>query len=59
MQWVQGLSQSNIDNLNKVKLADVSGAKKKYRRAKILELETNSKIKNIRDLYRGINDFNL
>ena len=26
-------------------------------RAKIEELETNSKIKNIRDLYRGINDF--
>jgi len=25
--------------------------------AKIEELETNSKIKNIRDLYRGINDF--
>jgi len=27
-------------------------------RANIEELETNSKIKNIRDLYRGINDFN-
>jgi hypothetical protein len=27
-------------------------------KAKIDELETNSKIKNIRDLYRGINDFN-
>jgi hypothetical protein len=27
-------------------------------RAKIEELETNSKIKNIRDLYRGISDFN-
>ena len=26
-------------------------------RAKFEELETNSKIKNIRDLYRGINDF--
>ena len=26
-------------------------------RAKIEELETNSKIKNIRDLYSGINDF--
>jgi len=57
MQWVQGLSQSNIDNLNKVKLADVSRAKKKYLRAKIEELETNSKIKNIRDLYKGISDF--
>jgi hypothetical protein len=26
-------------------------------KAKINELETNSKNKNIRDLYRGINDF--
>jgi hypothetical protein len=26
-------------------------------RTKIEELKTNSKIKNIRDLYRGINDF--
>ena len=26
-------------------------------KVKIDELETNSKIKNIRDLYRGINDF--
>ena len=26
-------------------------------KAKIEELETNSKMKNIRDLYRGINDF--
>jgi hypothetical protein len=32
--------------------------KKEHLKAKIEELETNSKIKNIRDLYRGINDFN-
>jgi ribosomal protein S2 len=39
-------------------LADISGIKKKaYLKAKIEELETNSKINNIRDLYRGINDF--
>ena len=31
--------------------------KKGYLKAKIEELENNSKIKNIRDLYRGINDF--
>jgi len=30
--------------------------KKAYLRAKIEELETNSKINNISDLYRGIND---
>jgi hypothetical protein len=31
--------------------------KKAYLKAKIEELETNSKINNIGDLYRGINDF--
>jgi len=31
--------------------------KKQYVKAKIDELETNTKIKNIRDLYRGISDF--
>ena len=60
MQWVQDPSQSNVDNLNQVR-CDVSrhfrNKKKAYLRAKIEELETNSKIKNIRDLYRGINDF--
>ena len=30
---------------------------KAYLRAKIEELETNSKVNNVRDLYRGINDF--
>jgi len=41
-----------------VKLADISGTKKKaYLRAKIEELETYSKIQNIRDLYSGISDF--
>jgi len=41
-----------------VLLAHISGRKKKsYLKAKIEELETNSNIKNIRDFYRGINDF--
>jgi hypothetical protein len=31
--------------------------KKAYLKAKIEDLETNSKIKNISDLYRGISDF--
>jgi len=60
MQWIQDPSQSNIDNLNNVR-REVSrlfrDKKKAYLRAKIKELETNSKIQNIRDLYRGINDF--
>ena len=60
MHWVRDLSQSNVDNLNTVR-HDASrhfrNKKKAYLRAKIEELETNSKIKNISDLYRGINDF--
>jgi len=41
-----------------VKLADISRKKKKeYLKAKIEELESYIKIKNVGDLYRGINDF--
>jgi hypothetical protein len=61
MQWARDPCQSNVDNLNSVRL-EVSrhfcNKMKVYLIAKIEELETNSKINNIRDLYRGINDFN-
>ena len=43
--------------LENLKLADISGKKKGYPKAKFEDLETNSKIKNIWDLYRGISDF--
>jgi len=60
MQWVQDPCQNNVDNLNSVR-RDVNrhfrNKKKEYLRAKIEELEANSNIHNIRDLYRGINDF--
>jgi len=60
MQWIQDRSQSNVDNLNNVR-REVSrnfrNTKKAYMRTEIEELETKSKIQNIRDLYRGINDF--
>jgi len=60
MQWIQDPSQSNVDNLNHVR-HDASrhfrNKKNDHLKAKIEELETNSKIKNIRSLYRGINDF--
>jgi len=40
-----------------VDLVDISGTRKKeYLKAKIDELETNSKIRNIRDLYWVISD---
>ena len=60
MQWVQNPSPSNVDNLNNVKreaTRHFRNKKKAYLKAKIEELETNNKIKNIRDLYRGISDF--
>ena len=54
MQWVQDTCQNNVDNLNIVR-REVSryfrNKKKEYLRAKIEELEANSKINNIRDLY--------
>ena len=58
MQWIQDPSQRNVDNLNNVR-PEVSrhfGNKKKaYMRTKIEELETNSKIKNIRNLFSLLN----
>jgi len=38
-------------------LADISGTKKAYRKAEIEELNSNSRIKNIRDWYRDTKDF--
>jgi hypothetical protein len=41
-----------------VKIADIAGTKRRnLLRAKIDDLEINSKIKDIGNLYRGINDF--
>jgi len=59
MQWIHDTNQSSVDNRNNV-WCDANrhfrNKRKAYLKAKIEELETNSKIKNIRDLYRGIND---
>jgi hypothetical protein len=60
MQCIQDPSQSNVDNLNNVRRdasRHVRNEKKAHLKTKIEELETNSKINNIGDLYRGINDF--
>ena len=59
MQWIQDPSQSNTDNLNNVRCEATRhfrNKKKAYLKAKIEDLEINSKNKNIRDLYRGISD---
>jgi len=62
MQWIQDPSRSNVDNLNNVR-HDASrhfrNKKKAYRKTKIEELETNSTVNNVRDLYRVINDFKM
>jgi hypothetical protein len=60
MQWKQDPSRSNVDNLNNVRRdanRHFRKKKKAYLKAKIEELETNIKIKNVTDSYRGINDF--
>jgi hypothetical protein len=57
-QWIQDPSLNNVDNLNKIR-RDASrhfrNKKRAYLKVKIEGLETNSKINNVRDLYRGIN----
>jgi hypothetical protein len=56
---VQNPSQSHVDNLNNVRRepSRLFRNKKEYLKTKIEELETKSKMKNIRDLYRDISDF--
>jgi hypothetical protein len=56
-QWEQDPRQSNADNLNNVRREasrHFRNKKKEYLKAKIVELETNSKRKNVRDLCGGI-----
>jgi hypothetical protein len=60
IQWVQEPGQCNVDNLNNVRCEasrHFTNKKKAYLKAQYEEPENNSKIKNPRDLCRGINDF--
>jgi hypothetical protein len=60
MQWLQDPNRSNVDDRNNVRREASSHFKNKkneYLKAKIDELETNSKIRNIRDLYKSFSDF--
>ncbi len=60
MQWIEEPSQSNVDNLNNVRreaTRHFRNKKKAYLKAKMEDLETNSKIKNIKGMFRAINDF--
>jgi hypothetical protein len=58
LQWLQNPSEINGDNLNNVRREArryFGNKKREYLKDKINELVTNSKNKNMRDLYRGIN----
>jgi len=60
MQWLEDPNQSNGDNFNngwREASRHLRNKKKEYLQAKIDDLETNRKIKNITDLYTGVSDF--
>jgi hypothetical protein len=60
LQWLQNPNQTNRDNLQKLRRETgriFRKKKREYLKGKINELESNNKNKNVRDLYRGINEF--
>jgi hypothetical protein len=60
LQWLQDPSEVNEDNLSNVRREAsrrFRNKKREYLKGKINELESNSKNKGIRDLYRGITEF--
>jgi hypothetical protein len=61
LQWLHDPSEINEDNLNNVRCEAsryFRNKKTEYMKDSVNELATNSKNKNIRHLYRGINEFN-
>jgi hypothetical protein len=60
LHWLQDPREVNGDNLNNIRhetSRHFRNKKREYLKDKVDELATNSKNKNIRDVYRGINDF--
>jgi hypothetical protein len=60
LQWLQHTSEINGDNLNNIRCETsrhFRNKKKEYLKDNISEPATNSRNKNIRDLYRRINEF--
>jgi hypothetical protein len=60
LQWLRDPSEINWDNLDNVRREAnryFRNIKREHLKDKINELAMNSKNKNIRDLYRGINEF--
>jgi hypothetical protein len=60
MQWLQDPNHSNVGNLNYVRreaIRHFRNKKKEYLKLKLTNLKLRVKLKNVRDLYRGNNDF--
>jgi hypothetical protein len=60
LQWLQDPSEANEGNLSDIRREASRHFRNKesvYLKDKINELESNSKNKNIRNQYRGINEF--
>jgi chemotaxis methyl-accepting protein methylase len=61
LESVQDPGEVNGNNMNSVRRCEANrhfrNKKKEYLKDRINELAANSKNKNIRDLYRGINEF--
>jgi hypothetical protein len=60
LQWLQNpnqISGDNMQNLRRETSRKFRNKKREYLEGKINELETYNKNTNVRDLYRGINEF--
>jgi hypothetical protein len=60
LQWLQDPSEINGDNLSNVRCEAKRNFRNKgreYLKDKVNELARNSNNRNIRDLYRGLNEF--
>jgi hypothetical protein len=60
LQWLQNpnqINRYNLQNLSRETSRIFRKKKREHLKGKVNDLETNNKNKNIRDLYRGINEF--
>jgi hypothetical protein len=51
------VNEENLSNVRREASRHFRNKKREYSKDRINELESNSKNKNVRDLYRGINEF--
>jgi hypothetical protein len=57
LQYPRKVSEDNLSNIRQEPSRHFRNKKMEYLKQKINKPESNSKNKNIRDLYRGINEF--